>query len=77
MLGFVLSSLAPVLNIQVIEMSGHAVTPKANNLLQSSLEAVLSRQKQHFSPPSAYTVQEDSETDFFSRLKLYIKCIFK
>lgn len=76
MLGFVLSSPVPVLNIRVIEMSGHAVTPKANNR-QSSLEAVFSRQKQHFRPPSAYKVQEDSETDFFSRLKLYIKYIFK
>lgn len=67
----------PVLNMQVREMSGHAVTPKANNLLQRSLGAVFSRQKQHFRPPSAYKEQEDFKTNFFSRLKLYIKCIFK
>lgn len=55
----------PILNIQLREMSGHAVTPEANNLVQSSLEAVFRRQKQHFRPPSAYKEQEDSETDFF------------
>lgn len=55
----------PFLNIQEREMSGHAITPKANNLVQSSLEVVFSRQKQHFRPLSAYKEQEDSETDFF------------
>jgi len=75
-LGFVLSSLVPVLNRQVLEVSGRPVTHKANNLLWSSLEAVSSRQKQHFRPPSAFKpmpmVSKKIVRDrFFSRLKLH------
>lgn len=50
-LGFVLSSLVPVLNREAPEVCGCPVTHKADNLLSSSLEAVSRRQKQHFDLP--------------------------
>lgn len=67
----------PVLNFQVREMSGHAVTPKANNLLENSLAAVFSRQKQHFRPPSANKEQEDSEIIFFSKVEVIHRMYFQ